>query len=223
MINMDQHNFAHVEAQLTGRFGNASVQHQTGRPGIQVEQQSIVTGEKEGPKTPEDDQSNVIRQNSETQADDQSNVMEHEAEIPSDDRSRIIGHEEEPSVDDQSNMMGEEEEPASRLEMSKCYANKGTQTDSEITLFSTGPRWHKSFLRLSREAAVQAGKAATRTGYHAFESSNTPVVTQKIRRCHFSGFLWHWREQVGQEEFFVGTRSESVYFLVFSDMDVEQG
>lgn len=176
MINMNQHNFAHVEAQLTGRFGNASVQHQTGRPGIQVEQQSIVTGEKEGPKTPEDDQSNVIRQNSETQADDQSNVMGHGAEIQSDNRNRIIGHEEEPSVDDQSNMMG------SRLETSKCYADKGTQTEPEVTLFSTGPRWHKNFLRLSREAAVQAGKAATRTGYHAFESSNTPVLTQKIRR-----------------------------------------
>lgn len=60
--------------------------------------------------------------------------MGHEAEIQSDNRNRIIGHEEEPSVDDQSNMMG------SRLETSKCYADKGTQTEPEVTLFSTGPR-----------------------------------------------------------------------------------
>ena len=180
MINMNQHDYAHVQAQVAGRFDSASVQHQTYRPGIQVEEQSIVMGGEEGPKPPEDDQSNVIRENSETQADDQSNVMGHEAEIPS-DRSRMMGHEEEPSVDDQSNMMGEEEEPAARLDTSKCYADKGTQTEPIVTLFSTGPGWYENLLRLSREAAGQAGTAAARTGYHAFESSSTPIVKQKIR------------------------------------------
>ncbi|KAK3178058.1 hypothetical protein OEA41_000190 [Lepraria neglecta] len=121
MINMNQHNYAHVQAQVTGHFNSASVHHQTSRPDIQVEEHSIVIGGEEGPKTPEDDQSNVIRENSETQADDQSNVT------------------------------------------------------------STGPGWYETLLRLSREAAGQAGTAAARTGYHGFESSNTPIVTQKIR------------------------------------------
>ena len=75
MINMNQHNYAHVQVQITGCFDSASDQHQTGRPGIQVEEQSIVMGGEEGLKTQEDDQINVTRENSETQADDQSNVM----------------------------------------------------------------------------------------------------------------------------------------------------
>ena len=82
--------------------------------------------------------------------------------------------------------MGEEEEPAARLDTSKCYADKGTQTEPVVTLFSTGPGWYENLLRLSREDVISQGfMELERTGW----SRGGILYENAFQKCSLSGFL----------------------------------